>query len=104
MAYENIRIENCDWRIFRIVTMPNRWASWDPESGSIADILYRNITVYGKQKLRNIIKGHDEKHMVYNITFENLKINGNYVHNVQEGNFFVDPKSTKNIKFIVNKE
>ena len=104
MFYEDIRIENCDWRIFRIATMPNRWAEWDPESGSLSDITFKNITVYGEQKLRNIIKGHDEKHPVYNITFENLKMNGKLINSAEEGNFFIDPKTTRNIKFVVTEE
>jgi hypothetical protein len=102
--YDDIRIENCDWRIFRIVTMPNRWAEWDPESGSLSDITFRNIKVSGTQKLRNIIKGHDEKHPVYNITFENLEMNGQLVRSAEDGNFFIDPKTTSNIRFIVTKE
>ncbi len=102
--YEDIRIENCDWQIFRIVTMPNRWVKWDPESGSVCDIIFRNITVYGQQKMRNIIKGHDEKHRVYDITFENLEMNGKLIRSAEEGNFFIDPKTTGNIRFVVTRE
>lgn len=102
--YEDIRVENCDWQIFRIVTMPNRWAEWDPESGSVADVIYRNITVSGKQKMRNIIRGHDEKHKVYDITFENLEMNGKLIRSAEEGNFYIDPKTTENIRFIVTRE
>ena len=102
--YEDIRVENCDWQVFRIVTMPNRWAEWDPESGSVCDIIYRNIKVYGKQKMRNIIKGHDEKHKVYDITFENLEMDGKMIRSAAEGNFFIDPKTTDNITFGVTRE
>lgn len=102
--YEDIRVENCDWQIFRIVTMPNRWVQWDPESGSVADVIYRNITVYGKQKMRNIIKGHDEKHKVYDITFENLEMDAKLIRSPEEGNFFIDPRTTENVRFVVTRE
>ena len=99
--YEDIRVENCDWRIFRIVTMPNRWAHWDPEGGSVANVHFKNITIKGEQKLRSIIKGHDPKHPVYNITFENVEMNGKLIRSAEEGNIFVDPNTTWNVKFVV---
>ena len=102
-VFEDIRIENSDWRIFSIVTRPNRWANWNPEKGSISNIVFRNITISGNQKISSIIRGHDINHKVGNITFENLKINGNYVTNAADAGIWVDPHTTFNIVFDVIK-
>ena len=40
---------------------------------------------------------------MFNVVFENLKINGKYIHNAEQGNFEIDPKTTSNIVFKVDK-
>ena len=97
--FENIRIDNSDWRIFHMVTKPNRWGNWDPEKGSISDITFRNLEFYGKQRIPSLILGHDVKHPVYNITFENLVIDGKKILNPSPQEFIIDNENTHDIVF-----
>ena len=71
--------------------------------GQIFNLTFRNITATGSFQRRNAIKGWDAGHKVFNVVFENLKINGKYIHNAEQGNFEIDPKTTSNIVFKVDK-
>ena len=70
--------------------------------GQISDITFRNITATGSLPRPNVIKGWDAEHKVFNVTFENLKINGTYIRSAEEGNFEIDPETTDNIIFKVD--
>jgi hypothetical protein len=100
--FENIRVENANWRLFYLTLQKHEFAPPDGEMGQISDITFRNITATGNFQRPNVIKGWDANHKVYNITFENLKINGQYIHNAEEGNFNIDPETTHNIVFKVD--
>jgi hypothetical protein len=65
-------------------------------------LIFRNITATGSFQRTNAIKGWNADHRVYNVTFENLKINGKYVRNAEEGDFEIDPETTDNIVFKVD--
>lgn len=97
--YEDIRIENSNWRIFRIVTKPNRWAGWNPERGNISDIVFRNISFTGQQRVRSLFMGHDQNHRIWDFSFDNLVINGEKILNAEAGNIFVDPETTSGFVF-----
>lgn len=100
--FEDIRIENADWRLFYLTLQKHEFAPAENEMGQISDITFRNITATGDFQRPNVIKGWDASHKVYNITFENLKINGQYIHNAEEGNFNIDPDTTHNIVFKID--
>jgi hypothetical protein len=69
MVFEDLRIDNADWRVFHIITKPNRWGRWDPFSGSISDFRLKNISFTGSQKKKSLILGHDSFHPVTDISF-----------------------------------
>lgn len=96
--FENIRIDNSIWRIFHLVTKPNRWGQWNLESGSISSMVFRNIEMFGEQKIPSLLMGHDVKHPVYNIKFENIKINGIRTKGERK-DFIIDKETTWGIKF-----
>jgi hypothetical protein len=96
--FENIRIDNSTWRIFHLVTKPNRWGQWDRESGSMSDMVFRNIEMYDEQKIPSLIMGHDVKHPVYNMKFENIIIKGKKAKGERE-NFIIDKETTWGIEF-----
>jgi formylglycine-generating enzyme required for sulfatase activity len=102
--FEDIRIENADWRLFYITLQKHEFAPADAEMGQISDLTFRNITATGELKKKNVIKGWNADHKVFNITFENLKINEKYIHNAEEGNFEIDPETTHNIVFKVDED
>jgi len=97
--YEDIRIDNSVWRIFHLITKPNRWGKWNTEQGNISDIQFKNITYYGEQHIPSLIKGHDKKHQVYNISFENISIGAKLIDVPDVKNFLIDTETTYNISF-----
>ncbi len=99
--FEDIRIENADWRLFYITIAKNEFADSSRGMGRISDIIFRNITAELPTKRPNTIKGWDGDHRVSDILFENLKINGNYITSAEDGNFQIDPNTTSNIRFEV---
>lgn len=96
--FEDIRIDNANWRIFHLVTKPNRWGQWNTERGSMSDMVFRNIEMYGEQLIPSLIMGHDETHPVYNMKFENIIINGMRTKG-ERNNFIVDRETTWGISF-----
>lgn len=100
MTFENINVENSNWRMFHLVTRPNRWASWHQSKGSISDLEFKNITQTDNPAIKSLIIGHDTHHPVYNIEFKNLSIGGEKVteENYKQW-FLIDSETTRNIKF-----
>ncbi|MEZ4905349.1 MAG: glycosyl hydrolase family 28 protein [Spirosomataceae bacterium] len=94
--FENLRIDNANWRVFHVITKPNRWGKWDPEKGSIADMHFKNISYSGTQKIKSLIMGHDERHPVSNFTFENITFGGKSVRSLAEI-LIVDKETTHQI-------
>ena len=74
------------------------------QRGQISNLTFRNVTATGSLPRPNVIKGWDADHKVFNVTFENLKINGKYIRNADEGYFEIDPKTTANIVFKVDED
>jgi len=101
--FEDIRIENANWRLFFITIQPNQFANSEQGLGQISDLTFRNITVDGPMEKPNTIRGQGANHQVYNVTFENVKVNGRYITSTEDGDFEVDPDSTHNIRFVVNR-
>ena len=99
--FENIRIENADWRLFYITIDKNEFADSSRGMGRISNLVFRNITAESPLKRPNTIGGWDKDHRISNILFENLKIDGRYISNADEGNFQIDPNTTRNIRFEV---
>jgi hypothetical protein len=97
--FENIRIDNADWRVFSIVTRPNRWAEWNPEAGSIRRVVFKNIEYYGTPRIASLIMGHDAKHSVTDITFENVVIGGRKLTGPDPDVIAIDPETTSNVVF-----
>lgn len=100
--FEDIRIENANWRLFYITLAKHEFADRANRMGQISNLTFRNITATGSFQRKNAIKGWDADHRVFDVTFENLKINGKYIRNAAEGNFEIDPRTTKNIVFKVS--
>jgi len=96
--FENIRIDNATWRIFHLITKPNRWGQWDTERGSMSNMVFRNIEMYGEQKIASLIMGHDRKHPVYRLKFENIIIDGVKSWGERK-NFIVDSETTWDVEF-----
>jgi hypothetical protein len=98
--FENIRIENAHWCLFKLQMKKTIFAP--PEGwGQISNLTFRNITVDGPMRQPNIIRGHSPEHQIYDVTFENVKVNDKFITSPETGNFQIDPKTTRDIRFIV---
>ncbi len=93
---QDIRIDNSNWRMFHLVTRPNRWGNWNPSQGSLSNFTFKDIEFYGEQKIPSLLMGHDLNHPVSNFTFDNLKINGKKMNTASDF-IIVDEKTTKEV-------
>ena len=60
---------------------------------------FKNITYTGIASGSSQVVGYDATHLAQNVTFENLKMNGNLILNATDGKFNVN-SYTKNLNFI----
>ncbi len=101
--FEDIRVENIDWRLFTIQIMPNEWAKAD-HPGSVSNLVFKNITVTTTQGLPlqrlSVIQGYDSQSKVSDVRIERLTINGNLVTDLQADGFEINAATTKNV-FVV---
>ncbi len=97
-VFENLNIDNSKWRIFHLITKPNRWGKWYPDKGSLENMSFKNIQYFGNQSIKSLILGHDANHLVQNMTFENIKI-GNVTIKDPNDYFIIDKEFTNNINF-----
>lgn len=101
-VFENIRIENAPWRLFYLTLDRNEYYNPDQGFGNISNITFRNITVDGpEQQKPSTIRGMDEEHQVYDIVFENLRVNGRYITGPEAIRMEIDPRTTHGIRFVV---
>jgi hypothetical protein len=105
--FEDIRVENSDWKLVSLQIMKNRWAKADT-LGKISNVTFRNISVTtsnGKPMKRlSVLNGFDSVSAISNITFENVSINGVYLKNAEQGRVSINDRSVKHVQFVVTKE
>ena len=85
VRFEDIRVE--DFRKGQLVNlriMYNRKYNTAPGKG-IEDVLFKDITYTGSHAGTSIIAGYDDTHLVQNIRFENLRINGKVFSDTMAG-------------------
>lgn len=76
VLFDNIRIENLhQGSLFQVKVGYNRKYCTAP-GRKVEDITFRNIRYNGEQPYLSIINGYDENHLVRNVSFEGLKVNG----------------------------
>ena len=79
VRFEDIRIE--DFRKGQLVNlriMYNKKYNTAPGKG-IENVLFKNVSYTGNRASLSVIAGYDDGHLVKNITFQNLRINGRIV-------------------------
>ena len=103
--FEDIRVENCDFRFLSLQIRPNKHAN-AKTLGKISNITFKNITVTTPNnkplKRLNLIQGMGSEHTISDITFENVTINGVPYIDAKSGGFELEPNSTNNIRFKAN--
>lgn len=105
--FEDIRVENADWKLVSLQIMKNRWAKAD-KLGKISNVTFRNIKVTtsnGKpMKRMSVLNGFDSVSNISNIVFENVSINGEYLKNAEQGRVSINDSTVKKVQFIVTKK
>jgi hypothetical protein len=105
--FEDIRVENSDWKLVSLQIMKNRWAKAE-KLGKISNVRFRNISVTTSNgqpmKRLSVLNGFDSVSNINNIIFENVSINGVYLKNATQGRVSINDSSVKNVQFIVTKK
>jgi len=113
--FEDIRVENARNRLFNIHMLrgPKHY-DIDRGNGEISDIVIRNFTAthcdLWRQNIIAGIAGNPARsqdagvtYYTHDITFENLRINGQLIEDAHSGNFDIDPDTTYNIQFVLKR-
>jgi hypothetical protein len=85
---------------FSISVKTNPWGG--SATGTIRDVIFRNVTFTGSAKAFSVLKGHGPAAGpggMSNFSFVNLSISGTHVANAAEGHFIIDAKTVANVSF-----
>ncbi len=100
VTYENIRIEDFEeGQLFNFRVVYNPKYSGAPGRG-IENVLIKNIEYNGNYSNPSVIQGYDEDRVVKDVLFDNLKIKGQDIHSLEEGNI----REGNNVRMIRIKE
>ena len=70
-----------------------------PEGGIVKGITCKNITVLGGPFRKSYIRGLDSRHIIEDVTIENLNMFGKHIEKAEDGKFTIN-EFAKNIKFL----
>ncbi|HET9187574.1 MAG TPA: glycosyl hydrolase family 28 protein [Acidothermaceae bacterium] len=98
--FDNIRVEDANWRLFYIILENNKW--YDPSLGygQISDLIFRNITATTPFTQPSVFSGIDPSHTVSNVTLENVYMDSACISNAAQGNVQIDPATTDQIRIV----
>ena len=103
--FEDIRVENANWRLFFLVLEYNKWFDPDLGYGEIEQVIFRNIHAFSATHQRpNVVRGIDGAHKVRNVSFQNVFTDGTCIASAQGGDFEIDPATTNAIRIIKAKD
>jgi hypothetical protein len=98
--FEDIRVEDASWRLFYVILEHNKW--YDPTLGygQVSELIFRNITATTPFTQPNVFAGIDPTHRVYDVTVQDVYVNGTCAANAADGNFSIDPATTDQIRIV----
>ena len=96
--FENINVENANWRLFYLAVENNKW--YDPSLGygELDQIIFRNIHAYTNFTYPSVIQGIDSTHKVRDVNFENVFANNTCLSDASS--FTIDPATTNAIRIV----
>ena len=98
VRFEDIRIDDFqEGKLLQLRVVFNQKYNSGPGRG-VENIYFKNISYNGVNNSLSIIEGLDKDHLVQDVTFENLRINGKIITSVEDGAIKVG-EFTKNITF-----
>jgi hypothetical protein len=75
-TFENIRVENEDWQLFRIQVVPSNFQPDNTQLGSISALTFNNIQATDIQEFSPIFRGFNLAHQVSDVNFNDVVIGG----------------------------
>jgi hypothetical protein len=96
--FENIRVENANWRLFYITVENNKW--YDPSLGygELDQLIFRDIHAYTNFTYPNVIQGIDGTHKVRDVNFVNVFTNNACQSDASD--FDIDPATTNAVRIV----
>ena len=99
-TFDNIRVEDgCAHKLVEMGIVDNGWTT-GPGRG-IKNVYFKDVSYTGTNTDSSTIYGWNSSRLTQDITFENLKINGNVISNAAAGNISVG-NYTSNVNFIAS--
>jgi hypothetical protein len=98
--FENIRVEDANWRLFYIILENNKWYNPALGFGQVSDLIFRNITAATPFIRPSVVQGIDATHRVYDANFVDVYMDGKCVSNAADGNFQIDPATTDQVRIM----
>ena len=84
IRFEDVRVESIqEGMLFNLCVMFNEKYNKTP-GGSIYNIVFKNITYNGYGESRSVIKGYDARHSIYDVTFDNVVVNGQKIKSLAD--------------------
>lgn len=74
--FEDIRVENAGWQLFKIQIVPSNFEADNYQLGSISDLNFRNIHATDSQRFPPIFRGYNLAHRISNVNFDNVVVGG----------------------------
>src|ERR1700693_85101 len=75
-TFEDIRVENENWQLFRIQVVPSNFQSDNTQLGSISGLTFSNIQATDAQEFPPIFMGFNLAHQVSDVNFNDVVIGG----------------------------
>jgi hypothetical protein len=75
-TFEDIRVENENWQLFRIQVVPSNFQSGNTQLGSISGLTFSNIQATDVQEFSPIFRGFNLAHQVSDVNFNDVVIGG----------------------------
>lgn len=69
------------------------------ERGNVRNVLIENVTFLEGTERGSSIRGYDSEHTVEGVVIKNLNLFGKEVKSAEDGNFYIDENSVKNVTF-----
>ena len=97
VRFEDIRVEDCRNTLVNCWIGADMWGH-DKQRGNVKGVLFKNITAVGKNPPSSRLAGCDATHVIEDVTFQNVRINGKPVTNMEDGRITVN-QFVKDVKF-----
>lgn len=90
VCFEDIRVADVKARLIVCEVEKDMWGH-DSQRGHIKGVTFKNITVTADAVPASTFAGYDAGHLVEDVTFDHLVINGKTIESPAEGKFSINP-------------